>query len=63
LPSAASIPAVSIMNAEPALPKQAADVPAAAVKGEATKPEDDVPMPPKRPQAKAEPAAPAATVR
>lgn len=58
LPSAASIPAVSIMNAEPPLPKAAADALAAQSKVEAkpdaqgeTKPDNDVPMPPKRPQA------------
>lgn len=66
LPSAASIPPVSIMNAEPALPKQAAEAqaqsPAAAFKGE-IKPEDDVPMPPKRPQAQGALAAPPPAVR
>jgi hypothetical protein len=48
-PSAASIPPVSIMNAEPALPK------AAAPKTDAAKPEGeaDVPVPPKRPPAQA----------
>ena len=66
LPSAASIPAVSIMNAEPPLSKAAADALAAQSKAEAkadakpdakpdapseTRPEGDVPMPPKRPQA------------
>jgi hypothetical protein len=52
-PSAASIPPVSIMNAEPPLPKAAAD---AQAKGEAkgeTKGEGDVPVPPKRPQTQA----------
>ena len=62
LPSAASIPAVSIMNAEPPLPKGAAEAQAAAPKTDAT-PGDDVPMPPKRPQAPAAQAAPAAPVR
>jgi hypothetical protein len=47
-PSAASIPAVSIMNAEPALPKAATD----AQGGQAAQP-GDVPVPPKRPQAQA----------
>lgn len=70
LPSAASIPAVSIMNAEPPLPKAAAEALAAQTKAEIkadakpdSKPDDDVPMPPKRPQASREQAAPAATVR
>lgn len=45
-PSAASIPPVSIMNAEPPLPK-AAEVPAAVTDTTA------VPVPPKRPQAQA----------
>ena len=62
LPSAASIPAVSIMNAEPPLPKGAVEAQAAAPKSDAT-PGDDVPMPPKRPQAPAAQAAPAAPVR
>jgi hypothetical protein len=48
-PSAASIPAVSIMNAEPKLPKDATDAQAAAPKPG----ESDVPVPPKRPQAQA----------
>jgi hypothetical protein len=48
-PSAASIPAVSIMNAEPKLPKDATDAQAAAP----TPGESDVPVPPKRPQAQA----------
>lgn len=58
LPSAASIPPVSIMNAEPPLSKAAADALAAQSKGEGkadapseTRPDGDVPMPPKRPQA------------
>lgn len=79
LPSAASIPAVSIMNAEPPLPKGAAEAQAQAqapsqVQGQGAapfkgeiRPEDDVPMPRKRPQARVEPApepaAPPATVR
>jgi hypothetical protein len=48
-PSAASIPPVSIMNAEPPLPK------AAAPKTDAAKPEGEaaVPVPPKRPQTQA----------
>jgi hypothetical protein len=48
-PSAASIPPVSIMNAEPPLPK------AAAPKTDAAKPEGEaaVPVPPKRPQSQA----------
>ena len=67
---AASIPAVSIMNAEPALPKAAAEALAAQTKADMkpeAKPEsaagDDVPMPPRRPQAPREQAAPASTVR
>ncbi len=70
LPSAASIPAVSIMNAEPALPKAAAEALAAQTKADMkpeAKPEsaagDDVPMPPRRPQSPREQAAPASTVR
>jgi hypothetical protein len=70
LPSAASIPAVSIMNAEPALPKAAAESLAAQtradVKPEAkpeSRPDDDVPMPPKRPQGQGAVAAPPASVR
>ncbi len=75
LPSAASIPAVSIMNTEPALPKAVAEAQAAQFKSggrpaDALLPEarsgpkaDDVPMPPKRPQAPTDQAAPAATVR
>ena len=58
LPSSASIPAVSIMNAEPPLPKAAADALAAQSKADArpdaqpdAKPDNAVPMPPKRPQA------------
>ena len=54
-PSAASIPPVSIMNAEPPLPKAAAD---ALAKSEtkakkSEKDEGDVPVPPKRPQTQA----------
>ena len=70
LPSAASIPAVSIMNAEPPLPKAAAEALAAQTKADMkpeakpeSRPDDDVPMPPKRPQAPRDQAAPAATVR
>jgi hypothetical protein len=68
LPSAASIPAVSIMNAEPPLPK-GADAAQFKTDGRPearpadAKAEDDVPMPPKRPQARAEPAAPALPLR
>lgn len=62
LPSAASIPAVSIMNAEPALPKAAAEAQAAQSKADA-RADDDVPMPPKRPQAQGALAAPPASVR
>jgi hypothetical protein len=47
-PSSASIPPVSIMNAEPALPKAAAPKTDVKPDGEA-----DVPVPPKRPQAQA----------
>jgi hypothetical protein len=46
-PSAASIPPVSIMNAEPPLPKE----PAAAAEGGASAPK--LPVPPKRPQTQA----------
>ena len=59
-PSAASIPPVSIMNAEPPLPKAAADAQAAQSKADPSKsdpPKADaepaVPKPPKRPQAQA----------
>jgi hypothetical protein len=48
-PSAASIPPVSIMNAEPKLPKDATDAQAAAP----APGETDVPSPPKRPQTQA----------
>jgi hypothetical protein len=47
-PSAASIPPVSIMNAEPPLPKDAASAPPSQPAAEA-----DVPVPPKRPQVQA----------
>jgi hypothetical protein len=50
-PSAASIPPVSIMNAEPKLPRDAADTQAAAP----TPGESDVPVPLKRPPAQAAP--------
>lgn len=62
LPSAASIPPVSIMNAEPPLPKGAKEAQAAAPNADATA-GDDVPMPPKRPQAQGALAAPAVPVR
>jgi hypothetical protein len=58
-PSSASIPPVSIMNAEPPLPKAAAPKTDAAKadtgKTDTNKPdgEADVPVPPKRPQAQA----------
>ena len=57
-PSAASIPPVSIMNAEPALPKEAAAAPPKAAPGDraAAQPPDRTPMPPRRPQAAKEPA-------
>ncbi len=45
-PSAASIPPVSIMNAEPPLPKEATDAQAAPPAGERSA---SVPVPPKRP--------------
>lgn len=55
LPSAASIPAVSIMNTEPPLPKGATDAQAAAPKADAkpepkAQTESAVPVPPRRPQ-------------
>jgi hypothetical protein len=52
-PSAASIPPVSIMNAEPALPKAASEAQAAQSNNAEAKPAggDAVPVPPKRPQA------------
>lgn len=49
-PSASSIPPVSIMNAEPPLPKEGAVAPAAPPAGEHTA---SVPVPPKRPQTQA----------
>jgi hypothetical protein len=49
-PSSASIPPVSIMNAEPPLPKAATDAQAAQPKAEG---EAAVPVPPKRPQGQA----------
>ena len=48
-PSSASIPAVSIMNAEPPLPKEATEAHAAQPKAEGS----TVPIPPKRPQGQA----------
>jgi hypothetical protein len=75
LPSAASIPPVSIMNTEPVLPKAVAEAQAAQFKldgrpADALPPEarpgpkaDEVPIPPKRPQAQADQAAPPSTVR
>lgn len=53
-PSAASIPPVSIMNSEPALPKESSTS-APAANGAAT--DDKTPVPPKRPQAQREQAA------
>jgi hypothetical protein len=57
-PSAASIPPVSIMNAEPALPKTASEAQAAQTDNAGAKPtgDDTVPVPPKRPQAQRNPA-------
>jgi hypothetical protein len=49
-PSSASIPPVSIMNSEPALPKGAAAPVAPQSKGEAKPDEEAVPVPPRRPQ-------------
>lgn len=75
LPSAASIPPVSIMNTEPALPKAVAEAQAAQFKSDGrpadakppeARPEpkaDEVPMPPKRPQAQTDQAAPSVPVR
>ena len=57
-PSAASIPPVSIMNAEPALPKEDAAAPGAApgaAQAAAPQPER-TPVPPRRPQAAGDPA-------
>jgi hypothetical protein len=64
LPSADSIPAVSIMDKEPPLPKGAADAQVAAPKSDAktepkAQPESALPVPPKRPQAQSQQAAPA----
>lgn len=56
-PSAASIPPVSIMNAEPKLPLPVAEAPAEQPAGEGPAP--SVPVPPKRPQAQATAAPPA----
>jgi hypothetical protein len=50
-PSSASIPPVSIMNAEPAAPKEHAGTPSAQAGAE--KPSANPPVPPKRPQAQA----------
>lgn len=62
-PSAASIPAVSIMNAEPALPKSAAaaqaqadGAPSPSSAPEARRIEAPIPVPPRRPQPHREPA-------
>lgn len=55
-PSAASIPPVSIMNAEPALPKEAAAAQAAAPGDKAAPQPGRPPVPPRRPQATNEPA-------
>ena len=52
-PSAASIPPVSIMNAEPPLPKEQPDRAAAAPVTEGAAPAARLPLPPKRPQAQA----------
>ena len=49
-PSSASIPAVSIMNAEPPLPKEATEAQAAQPKADS---DSAVPIPPKRPQGQA----------
>jgi hypothetical protein len=51
-PSAASIPPVSIMNSEPALPKSA-QPPKSDGKAEAKPDDEAVPVPPKRPQTQA----------
>lgn len=56
LPSADSIPPVSIMNAEPKLPKDATDAQAAAPAAQAPGESDPVKTPPKRPQAASTPA-------
>jgi hypothetical protein len=52
-PSAASIPPVSIMNAEPQLPKEPAGNAAAPLSPEGVAPTAKLPVPPKRPQAQA----------
>jgi hypothetical protein len=52
-PSAASIPPVSIMNAEPPVPKDHVAGPAGAAPAAADKPTGNPPVPPKRPQAQA----------
>jgi hypothetical protein len=52
-PSAASIPPVSIMNAEPPLPKEATDAQAAQPAPPAGEGGAPVPVPPKRPQTQA----------
>jgi hypothetical protein len=53
-PSSASIPAVSIMNAEPPVPKdQAGPAPGQAPAASADRPAANPPVPPKRPQAQA----------
>ena len=57
-PSAASIPPVSIMNAEPPLPKEATDARAAQTPGEG----QPVPVPPKRSPQREQAAPPAATL-
>jgi len=55
-PSADSIPPVSIMNAEPKLPKDATDAQAAAAAAQAPGEGEPVKTPPKRPQAASPPA-------
>jgi hypothetical protein len=55
-PSADSIPPVSIMNAEPKLPKDATDAQAAAPAAQAPGEGEPVKTPPKRPQAASPPA-------
>jgi len=52
-PSAASIPPVSIMNAEPPLPKEPASNTAAPPATEGAAPTAKLPVPPKRPQSQA----------
>jgi len=72
LPSADTIPPVSIMNAEPPLPKSAKEppppksakeAPQAPVRAAAPAPASATPMPPKRPQAENAQAAPPASPR